>query len=87
MWVTKEGLKTTSQKKVVILFSNFCCLKLINPLHPEIILHLLYSFLYKFPMALEGEFVQQSMGFELGDHFLCSHDLSVSFRGDTVRRI
>ena len=63
LWVTKEGLKITSQKTSGHFVFKLYCLKLINLLHPEIILHLLYSVLYKFPIVLEGEFVQQSMGF------------------------
>ena len=33
-------------------------------------------------MCWQGEFVQQSRGSLVGDHFLYSHDLNVSFMGD-----
>ena len=45
------------------VFKLYCLRLIVNPLHPKIILLLLHSVLYKLPMALEGEFVQQSKGF------------------------
>ena len=45
-------------------------------------MHVLQIFLCKFSMLLTGEFVKSF--FLVGDHFLHSLDLSVSFRRDTV---
>ena len=57
----------------------------LNPLHPNISMHILHTVLH-FPRCWQGEFVHQSKASLVGDHFLYSCGLNVWFRGDIVRR-
>lgn len=62
------------------------------PFYPEIskpFFHAVLSlaiYIY-FLRSWQRELVQQSRASLVGDHFLCSHDLNVWFKGDNVRRI
>ena len=58
----------------------------LDPLHPNISMHILYTDLYTFLWNWQEEFISQSRASLVGDHFLYSHDLYVWFRGDIVRR-
>ena len=49
----------------------------VNPLHPNISIHILHTTLYTSPKVLTGEFVYQSKASFVGDHFLYSHNLNV----------
>ena len=66
----------------------------VNPLHPNISMHILHTVLYTFQRGWQGEIVQQSRAALVGDHLLYSHnfhflyscDLNVWFKDDIVRR-
>ena len=58
--------------------------KWFNPLHPNPSMNAFHMFSIRFLRCWQGDFVQQSL---VGNHFLCSYDLNVAFRGDIVGEI
>ena len=62
----------------------------VNPLHPNISMHILHTVLYTFPcrnvVTYRVNLFNNQEVFLVGDHFLYSHDLNTWFRGDIVRR-
>ena len=55
----------------------FNFLFLVNPLHPNIGIHILHSVLYILPKLLTRRMFLTINSFLVGDHFLYSHDLHV----------
>ena len=49
----------------------------INPLYPNISMHILLTVLYTFPWLQQGEFVKPLRALLVSDHFLYSHDLNI----------
>ena len=58
----------------------------INPLRPNIRMHILHTVLYTFLEVLKRRICWTVRSSLVVDHFLDSHDLNVRFRGDIVRR-
>ena len=58
----------------------------INPLNPNISLHILLTVLYTFPKVLIRRFCLIIKASLVGDHFLYYCDLNVYIRGDILRR-
>ena len=58
---------------------------LLNPLYPNIKMHILHTIPETFPKILTRKICQPRASF-VGDHFLYSRDVNVGFRGDIVRR-
>ena len=58
----------------------------LDPLHPNISMHILHTVLCTFPKVLTRRTCQKSKASLLGDHFFYSRDRFVSFRGDIVKR-
>ena len=59
---------------------------MINPLHPNISMHILHTVLYTFLKVLTRRICLTIKASQVGDHFLYSHGLNVCFRGDSDRR-
>ena len=70
-----------------ILFFKSCshCFP-VNPLQPNISMHILHTVLYTSPKVLTRRICLRIKSFFFSDHSLYSHDLNVWFRGDIVRR-
>ena len=70
-----------------ILFFKSCshCFP-VNPLQPNISMHILHTVLYTSPKVLTRRICLRIKSFFFGDHSLYSHNLNVWFRGDIVRR-
>ena len=60
---------------------------IVYSLHPNIGMHILLLFSIHFLMYWQGEFVEQSRAYLVGDHSLYSRDFHVWFRADIVGRI
>ena len=58
----------------------------VNPLQPNISMHILHTVLYTSPKVLTRRICLRIKSFFFGDHSLYSHDLNVWFRADIVRR-
>ena len=54
----------------------------VNPLHPNISMHILHTVLFTSPKELTRRICLTIKSFFFGDHFLYSHNLNVWFRGD-----
>ena len=59
---------------------------LLNPLHPNIKMHILHTIPNTFPKILTRKSCLTTESSFVGDHFLYSHDVNVGFRVDIVRR-
>ena len=66
-----------------ILFFKSCshCFP-VNPLQPNISMHILHTVLYTSPKVLTRRICLRIKSFFFGDHSLYSHNLNVWFRGD-----
>ena len=72
---------------LMLYFIFLCALFLhFNPLHTNISMHTLHTFSILFLRFLKGEFVEQSRGSLVVDHYPYSHDLNVLFRADIAGR-
>ena len=72
---------------LMLYFIFLCALFLhFNPLRTNISMHTLHTFSILFLRFLKGEFVQQSRGSLVVDHYPYSHDLNVLFRADIAGR-
>ena len=69
---------------IVKSYKGHTGIRLLNPLHLNIIMHILYTVLYTFLKMYRGEFVLQSKASLVGDHLLFSPDLNVWFRGEKL---
>ena len=67
----------------LVIVINFLILCTFNA---TISMHFLLDVLYTFPMLLSRRICITIKTFLVGDHFLYSHDLYVSFSHDAVRR-
>ena len=70
-----------------ILFFKSCthCFP-VNPLQPNISMHILHTVLYTSPKMLTRRICLRIKSFLFGDHSLYTCNLNVWFRGDIVRR-
>ena len=68
------------------IFLYFLRVLVIGPLHPNISLQVLHTFLHTFPNVMTRR-ICLTIKSLIDDRFLYSHDLNVWFKGDIVRRI
>ena len=59
---------------------------ILNPLHPNISMHILHTVLYIFPKLLTRRICLAKLASLVGGHFVYSCDLNVWFRADIVGR-
>ena len=90
VWLIFPDLKSFHSNDVTYLLrvsvECFNFLLLVNPLHPNIGIHILHFVLYTLPKLLTRRIFLTIKSFLVGDHFLYSHDLHVWCRGDVIGR-
>ena len=65
-------------RRVIAMFNN--------PLHPDIIIHILHTLLYMLLLVLTRRIYLEIKASQVGSHFLYSHDLNKWFSSISVRR-
>ena len=72
--VSQFSVKGDKESKLKCKFRWVQCIKKVNPLHPNISIQILHTFLYKFSLVLARRICLAIKVSKVGNHFLYSHE-------------